>query len=314
MITLHLHTGIQIDGTLRRVLAVLFLGLALNARAADRVLVVNSDASVEKYRQAGEAFLETWQGPVVQIDLGDTTLPENRIRSRMKAESPTAIYCIGTRAYLAASSTFKTERIVLSSAINWERLPKSRNLDVIANELPVENQTTLFRYFFPGMKRIGVLCSKRFNSQWVKRAVSEAREAGVEIVFRHVDRPWQTEKQLRRLLPDVDALWIVADPVVLSSADDIEAIFRIAHESRKPVFAYSHALADFGATLVVAPDHATVGRQAAGLLAGDRPGTDKEPVVQHPAGSAVTLNIRLVEEYGLEMNERALDSVNHVIR
>ena len=56
----------------------------------------------------------------------------------------------------------------------------------------------------------------------------------------------------------------------------------------------------------------TIGRQAAGLLQGLRPGAKKE--VQSPAGSEVTLNLRAVKDYGLTLNEEAMDSVNRVLR
>ena len=35
---------------------------------------------------------------------------------------------------------------------------------------------------------------------------------------------------------------------------------------------------------------------------------------QSPAGSAITLNLGKVEQYGLDLNEDALDSVNHLIQ
>ena len=78
------------------------------------------------------------------------------------------------------------------------------------------------------------------------------------------------------------------------------------------MFTYATAFAEFGPTLIVAPDVPTIGRQAAGLLQSVRPGAKQE--VQSPAGSEVTLNLRAVQDYGLTLNPEAMDSVNHVIR
>jgi hypothetical protein len=39
-----------------------------------------------------------------------------------------------------------------------------------------------------------------------------------------------------------------------------------------------------------------------------------EEKVQHPAGSHIILNMKKVEEYGLNLNIEALDSVNEIVR
>jgi putative ABC transport system substrate-binding protein len=116
---------------------------------------------------------------------------------------------------------------------------------------------------------------------------------------------------LSRLLPKVDALWVASDPVVLANEEAVRRVFAAADDARKPSFTYSSAFAEFGPTLIVAPDVPTIGRQAAGILKSLKPGSPKE--IQSPAGSEVTLNLRAVREYRLELNEEARDSVNRFI-
>ena len=108
----------------------------------------------------------------------------------------------------------------------------------------------------------------------------------------------------------MDALWLTPDPVVLESETVAQLYFKRADAARKPVFTYSAAFTGLGATLVLAPDMPTIGRQAAGV-AQDHAGSQ---AVSTPAGSEVTLNLNRVQQYGMDFNREALDSVNNIIR
>jgi putative ABC transport system substrate-binding protein len=293
---------------------VALLGLTTLARTqtppvTGRVLVVNSDASVAKYSEVQIAFTEGLGAPAsLAVDLG--TAGESQLRRMLAVEKPGVIYCIGASAFQAVSRLARDNSIVLSSAINWERLKPGKQTRVIANELSAITQLTLFRHFFPQVRRIGVVYNRDINKQWFDQAVLAGKEVGVEIFGRTVNRASQVPNALKELAATVDALWLVPDPVVLEDPKAVQRYFDRAAEARKPVFAYSPAYADFGAALILAPDMPTIGRQAAGLVQ-DFAGAQ---AVTHPAGSAVTLNLTRVKECGLELNRDALDSVNHLIR
>lgn len=300
--------------TVLALLAVSFaLAWAVVAQApTGKVLVVNSDAAVEKYATAQFAFRDALGTPVKELNLAGLT--DAAAERAIRAETPTAVYSIGTKAFLAASKAAKGRPIVMSSVINWQRLPATAaaGTQVIANELPSAAQLTLFRYFFPQVKRIGVLYSADFNRQWMTDAVAAGRDVGVEVIGVSVRTTGGARGELAKLLPKVDALWVTADPVVLADEAAVRALFTTCAAAKKPVFTYATAFAEFGATLIVAPDVPTIGRQAAVLLQGHRPGAPKE--VQSPAGSEVTLSLRAVKDYGLTLNAEAMDSVNHVLR
>lgn len=293
-------------------LAVLALSLGLALAAAPspaRVLVVNSDTSVAKYMEVQDAFKETLgASPMTEVDLGKAG--ESGVR-RALAENPGVIYCIGANAYQTATKLAKGKQIVLSTAIGWERFkPDPRTTRVIANELPAVQQLTLFRHFFPRLQRVGVLYNPAINKQWFEQAVAAGKEVGVEVIGHTVTRSSQVATEMAKLTPKVDVLWLTADPVVLESEVVVQRYFTSADTARKPVFAYSAAFTGLGATLVLAPDMPTIGRQAAGV-AQDHAGSQ---AVSTPAGSEVTLNLKRVQQLGLEFNREALDSVNHLIR
>ena len=101
-----------------------------------KVLIVNSDAAVGKYTVAQQAFRESLGLPVTELNLAGLT--DSAAERAIRAESPTAVYAIGTKGFLAASRAAKGRPIVLSSVINWQRLPAAASPDthVIATELP----------------------------------------------------------------------------------------------------------------------------------------------------------------------------------
>ncbi|MBA4366334.1 MAG: hypothetical protein C0403_01700 [Desulfobacterium sp.] len=67
-----------------------------------------------------------------------------------------------------------------------------------------------------------------------------------------------------------------------------------------------------GATLIVAVDDSTVGRQAAvmsdNILSGHLPSDN----IQLPAGSHITVNLNKIKEFGIPYNHDALDTINHI--
>jgi putative ABC transport system substrate-binding protein len=299
-----------------------FLGLlsALMLGATDlaaetptgKVVVVNSDAGIEKYKLAQQAFRESFPGEVSVVDIAHLT--ERQALRAIRAEAPTALYGIGAKASVAVTKASRGKPVVVSSVINWNRLPEVRSpgVHVVANELPSQTQLTLFRYFFPGVKRVGVLYSRDYNRQWLAGAVAAGKDVGIEVIGVPVRSSRSVDSGLAELLPKVDALWVASDPVVLADEASVRRLFAAIAAARKPSFTYASAFAEFGPTLIVAPDVPTIGRQAAGILKARGNGGAKE--VQSPAGSEIILNLGAVRDYGLQLNEEARDSVNRFIR
>jgi putative tryptophan/tyrosine transport system substrate-binding protein len=279
------------------------------APPAAKMLVVNSDASVAKYVEVQDAFKETLgAGRVTEVDFAK--VGEAGVR-RALAANPSIIYCIGRNAYQTTTKLAKGRPIVMSTVINWEAFkPIPATTRVIANELPAVQQLTLFRQFFPKLQRVGVIYNPAINKQWFAQAVLAGKEVGVEVIGHTVTRNSQVATELGKLAPKVDALWLASDPIVLENEAAVRSYFARADAAKKPVFTYSPAFTELGATLVIAPDMPTIGRQAASV-AQDHAGA---PAVSTPAGSEVTLNLKRAQQYGLEFNREALDSVNNLIR
>jgi len=294
-------------------LCLVFLLSVLSADEGPKIMVINSNAAVDKYKIAQEEFTRSISTPVVEIDLGDKKWKLREIEDLLYDEYPDLVYCIGTKAYLLANKFISDRNIVFSSIMNWRRLSLSQKTYGVSNELNPEMQITLFRYIFPGLKRIGVLYSSKYNKHWFNEAQKAAKEMGVEIIGRSLSKRRNTLPELSGLLKEVDALWLISDPVVMSDKKTLIEVFKQCDASKIPILSYHDAFAEYGAMVIVSVDNPTTGRQAAAI---SREVLSKDVVkkkVQLPAGSHIFLNLKKANEYGLKYREMALSAVNRII-
>jgi putative ABC transport system substrate-binding protein len=295
-----------------------FMGLiliigTLSADEGPKIMVLNSNAAVEKYKIAQEEFTQSIGVPVKKINLGDEELKLGEIEDFLYDEYPDLVYCIGTRAYLLANKFIRERNIVFSSVLNWHRLPLSETTFGVSSELSPEMEITLFRYIFPEIRKIGVLYSYKYNRHWFREAQKAAEEMGIEIIGESVSKKRDVLPELKELLKKIDALWLISDPVVLSNKNSLKELFKQCDQSKIPIFSYHPAFAEYGAVLVVSVDDPTTGRQAAAI---SREVLSKDKVlkkVQLPAGSHIYLNLKKANEYKLKLREVALGSVNRIV-
>lgn len=277
------------------------------------VLLINSDATVEKYKVTEDEFKKTLSHPVVEVRLDEKRWGIAEVEDLLYDTPPELIYCIGTKAFLIANEFAGNTNIVFSSIINWQRLPIMKSAYGVSNELHPGMQMMLFRHIFPKVNKIGLLYSKKYNSQWFENASKAANAMGIEIVGQPISYKKNSVSTLKGMLPGIDALWLISDPVLVCDNKSLMAVLKACEKNKTPVFSYHEAFAKYGVTLVVSVDDPTIGRQAAGVALEVLSGEKIQERVQNPAGSHIILNLNKVKKYGLEYNEDALASVNKII-
>jgi putative ABC transport system substrate-binding protein len=267
---------------------------------------------VEKYRTVDEEFRKTLPSyiPVTHVNI-EISKPSD-IEKILTSGKYRLIYCVGSKAYLLAKQYASEKPLIFSSVINWQRIPVTDETYGVSNELHTGMQITLFHYIFPKIKKIGVLYSKKFSEEWFRTAQTEVRGTAVEIIGRPASGG-NTLSELKRLLPDIEALWIISDPVMMPNKDILLNILKSCDTQKIPVFSYNSILIQYGALLAVSVDEPTIGRQAAGiaeeLLSGNKP----EEKVLFPAGTHIVLNLQKAKAYRIQYNEESLGSINQII-
>ncbi len=296
------------------ILLTLFISSALTASEDKGVIVLNSDASIYKYSLAQSELKSKITNLKGEIDLGSKWIDERKIKKMILDINPSVICCIGSKAYQMGYKLAEKKNIVFSLVINWRRHPKDKNTYGISNELLQGAQLMMYRYFFQDVSNIGILYSNKYNKEWFDVAVESAKDVGIGIVGKPVSKPSKIESALEKLLPKVDALWLIPDPVVIHDIESVNKIFELCQAAGKPIYTYDKAFADLGATLIMSADITTMISQSAGIVSSILEDREIEEKVQNPAGSHIILNMRKVEEYGLNLNIEALDSVNEIVR
>lgn len=295
--------------------ALLAVPALASAQTKPKILILNSDSTVEKYRQAEDQFRQEigdYAGRIVDIDLDQTEKPEE-VAKVIGDENPDLIYSIGSKAYQLADQSRSQKPLLFSSVINWQRFQRGKNSYGVANELSLSQELSLLRYLLPNAHRIGVLYDPRYSRERVAEARAYAHEVELNLVEQTVNDVDELSGALDSLLPKVDVLWLIADPGVLADRPTIELIFKAGEQRKKPIYTYSDAFVRYGASLVVAADTPTIGRQAANLAESILRHEPIDDTVQAPAGSHITLNLCQLGKLKAPYNQDALDSVNQLL-
>lgn len=280
------------------------------------ILLIVSDGNVEKYRTARDEFKKTVSASVLDADLREGPGLEAEIK-KMLSYNADLVYCIGAKAFSFAKDHFKDRYIVFSSVINWPRLaPFPAKTYGISNELHTRMPLFMFRSIFPDIRKIGMLYSEKYTMQLFKDSESQAKELGIEIIGSPVSEKQDMDSALKGLLSGTEAFWLISDPLVMSERKNLYDLLKVCDEYKKPVFSYHETYITVGAVLIVSVDEATIGRQAAGIAMELLSGSSMNPEekVQFPAGSQITLNLKKIEDYGLEYNKDGLGMVNNIVK
>ncbi|MCK4841133.1 MAG: hypothetical protein KAT04_04535 [Methylococcales bacterium] len=284
----------------------------LQAKEQSDLVIVNSDLSIKKYALTQQLFEANYKSPVTVINLADYS--QKKASYLIKKNKSKTIYAIGSKAYLLSQQVAENKNIVFSSIINWQRLTVTKHSYGVAQELPTAMQLTMFRYLFPEIKRVGVLYSKQYNKEWLLDAIEAAKNVGIGLIAKDVDSKRDLSSAIAGLLPTVDVLWLIADPVVLANKAAVNDIFKQTKNRQKPVFTYSQSLLDLGAVLVISADLPTISGQVSALV--DELNRNKITITEQvykPAGSHIILNMKQLKKYPIKLNKEALGSVNQII-
>ncbi|MBF0288470.1 MAG: hypothetical protein HQM14_11690 [SAR324 cluster bacterium] len=279
-----------------------------------RVLILNSSAYIQKYSQVEEEFNLSLSGHTIveELNIGSKWISEEKIEEKIYDSTPELILCIGSKAYLLAKKFTKNTPLLFILGIHRNRFALTDKTYVIESELSPVSQLTMFRFFFPGLIKVGVLYSK-YNQQWFSRAQSSAKEVGIELAGIYIGETASFREGLEALLPKIDALWLISDPIVLTSREQVKAIFRESHVLQKPVFAYDRIFGSFGATLIISADVVTMAKQASQMAFNILANKSTLQKKQIPAGSHIAIHLDKIKQYQLLLNPRALSSVNEYI-
>lgn len=279
------------------------------------ILIVNSHRSIDRYQVAEQAFInqiqsQTNASEITQIDLAHEEYPERLLQELLNQENHSHIYCIGAKALGSIDTIAPPQPIVFSSVLNWARFENQQGISGIASDIAPASQLAMFKLFFTEIQSVAVLYSQR-NRALIRKLAQAAEQVGITLNTVEINERDSIEAHMQQVSLNNDALWLLSDPVVLSSVAKAKQLFATADQHNLPVFSTNRFFKELGATFIISADRPTIGRQAALLISADNNETQNK--IHYPVGSHISLNMSKVEQYKLNLNFQALDNVNELI-
>ena len=234
--------------------------------AMDIAILQSSD--IPAYQEAIAGLKAT--GPIgaiyTEYDLqGDLELGK-RLARKLRASNASLVVAVGLKAALAAKVEIVDVPIVYMMILDpLKHQLTAANMTGTLLEVPVDRQLKIMRTFLPTLQRLGTLYDPAKTSSRVKEAVLQATISGFQLKGLPVESEKEVPQQLRTLLSDVEALWLMPDSTVLTN-ESIQFILESALARQVPVIGFSPEFTRLGALLSMSVNYFEVGRET-GLLA-----------------------------------------------
>jgi ABC-type uncharacterized transport system substrate-binding protein len=299
---------------MRAFLVTLFLVLEAPLAVAEVAVLKSTDAP--SWRPALDTLRKGLGGQTIsEFDLRGDRAEADRVVATLKVRPGVVVVAMGELAAQAVREGAPETALVYCMVPDPGRLGLLNNINAsgVAFTTPIKNQLAAFRMVNPRGVRIGVLFGEESA-----RVVQEAQKSSAVVRLALVAKPIASEKDvpqaLRSLLTGseaVDALWIPLDRLLLS---DETRRFLLAEtlKAGKPVYSFSAALVVEGALVSNGADVASIGEQAAELvarlLAGDRTARGSQLVPR----AELVVNKKIAEKLRLEIPVDAITAANRV--
>ncbi len=236
------------------------------------------------------------------------------------ARKPALILTLGAKAsYIAKTWTADRQDIpvIFAMVLNWQKygfLVGQKNMAGITTNIEPGVQFANLSMFAPNVRRIGVIYSKEHSMETINRAKAAADLLGLDLIAKPIRRTKDFQRTFKEMSKDIDAFWIVADPVIYT-LNNMTWLAKRCIKEKIVCISQSRNIARQGIMLAIDPDIANIGSQAASMA--KRIILKKEsPVsigVQPPLGTSIIVNMKTAREIGVTISETALNMATEII-
>ncbi len=250
---------------LSHVMAILAMTWSGAAPAAEIVVVMSEDTAT--YREVADTIRKQLER-TANVGIVDVPGLDRINRTEMRF-----LVAVGAKAAYALASSDHGAPLLLTllpkSAFNRLAASKRhstapRPLSAIHLDQPLERQLDLIRLAIPAANRIGVLLGPESEHVYPALQIA-ALERRLRLAAQRVGQDSELAPALQKLLPDIDVLLALPDPVVFN-AGTIQPILLTAYRHRLPLVGFSAAYVRAGAIISLHSTPSQIGRQAADML------------------------------------------------
>lgn len=313
-------TGKNLRNSLRLILwlVTVLLGVTPALAADDSPIVVLLSASEMAYNRPVITFTEEINRPVRRYNLRGNITADPQLKDKILASNPQLIFALGAKAAYTAKLWTRHHQeipVLFAMVFNWHHyhLLDQKNMAGIAAEMAPGTQFINMTILSPQVKRVGIVFGEQSTST-VNEASQAAKLLGLELVRKPISQAQNFRRAFKQLTPQVDAYWVVNDPLVYT-LDNMDWLKERCLKERLICIGQSANIAQAGLLLAVTPDPTGLGSQAASLahniLAGHQ--TPAQIGVMPPLTTQIILNRQTSQRIGLSFSNQALDLATKVI-
>ncbi|PHS40370.1 MAG: ABC transporter substrate-binding protein [Sulfurovum sp.] len=289
---------------MRLIIILLLLTISL---VAETILLMNSNAKIERYESMEKAFTNSIDKPFKRIDIGN--MSKKKIKEYLYDEYPDIVYAIGTKAFQYARKYVPEKKIFFSSIVNYKRLKMGKKCFGVSNELHTGMKITLLKSLLSQTKTLSMIYS-RYTKNVYESFKEEAKHVGIQVIGQKIDEDDIFDMPK---IQSADVFVMIADPILIKDEKKVKRLYSTLKKANKPIIAYHPLYIKYGAVLVLSVDTPIVGRQVAAMIQSDMNGNAFTPI-QMPIGTKIIFNKGLAERMKLYYDKSALGIVNKVIK
>lgn len=240
----------------------------VHSRAAGVEIAILKSSDLKAYNEAVEGFKATAPGDAtyIEYDLRGDLERGKQLARKIRATDSSLVVAVGLKAALAAKSEIVDIPILYMMILDpLKHRLNAENMTGVLLEIPTDRQFKIMRTFLPTLRRLSMLYDPDKTAPKVKEAESRAPPYEFQLRGFPVEHEKEVPQQLRALLSESEALWLVPDSTVLTD-ESIRFILESALAKHVPVVGFSSEFTRLGALLSMSIDYGEVGREA-GLVA-----------------------------------------------
>jgi putative ABC transport system substrate-binding protein len=237
-------------------------------QAAGAEIVILKSSDLKAYRDAIEGFKATALGGAtyVEYDLRGDLERGKQLARKVRASDSSLVVAVGLKAALAAKLEIVDTPVLYMMILDpLKHQLTAANMTGVLLDIPTDRQFKIMRAFLPTLRRIGMMYDPDKTAPKLKAAESRASTYEFQLRGFPVENEKDIPQQLRALLSESEALWLIPDSTVLTD-ESIRFILESALAKHVPVIGFSSEFTRLGALLSMSIDYGEVGREA-GLLA-----------------------------------------------
>jgi putative tryptophan/tyrosine transport system substrate-binding protein len=238
------------------------------AQAAGPEIAILKSSDLKAYNDAIEGFKTTAPGGATytEYDLRGDLERGKQLARKIRASDSALVVAVGLKAALAAKLEIVDIPVLYMMILDpLKHRLTADNMTGVLLDIPTDRQLKIMRAFLPTLRRIGMMYDPDKSAPKLKEAASRASAYELRVQGFPVEHEKDVPQQLRTLLSESDALWLIPDSTVLTD-ESIRFILESAVAKQVPVVGFSSEFTRLGALLSISIDYGEVGREA-GLLA-----------------------------------------------